>query len=155
MCNCAEEWKRIDGSWYAISNKGRIYSKATKTILKQSLNKDGYPRVIIKKISPSAICTHRLVAKFFVDNPDKLPTVDHIDSDKANNCFCNLVWMTFKDNVIKGRCRSYKLTSPSGEVFIISNLAKFCKENNLCKSNLTKVAKGRKTPYKGWYAEYQ
>lgn len=35
---------------------------------------------------------HRLVAEHFVDNPDNLPCVKHIDGDRLNNCASNLKW---------------------------------------------------------------
>lgn len=41
---------------------------------------------------------HRLVALAFVHNPDSLETVDHKDSNKENNHYTNLQWMTRKDN---------------------------------------------------------
>ena len=41
---------------------------------------------------------HRLVAKAFIDNPENLPVVDHIDEDKVNNCVDNLRWCTQEQN---------------------------------------------------------
>jgi hypothetical protein len=45
---------------------------------------------------PSKENVDRLVARAFWPNPDKLPTVVHIDGDKQNNNITNLKW-TSKD----------------------------------------------------------
>lgn len=41
---------------------------------------------------------HRLVAKAFIQNPDGLPAVNHIDLDKSNNAISNLEWVTHSEN---------------------------------------------------------
>lgn len=41
---------------------------------------------------------HRYVAEAFIPNPNKLPTVDHIDTNKNNNRVDNLRWCTLMEN---------------------------------------------------------
>ena len=41
---------------------------------------------------------HRLVARFYIPNPNDLPCVNHIDGNKQNNNVDNLEWCTYSDN---------------------------------------------------------
>lgn len=45
---------------------------------------------------------HRLVALYFVPNPTKEVTVNHIDGNKQNNHYSNLEWVSYKDNTVHG-----------------------------------------------------
>lgn len=108
-----EIWKPVEGyeGLYEISNLGRVKSlsrqkqlnKYVKTIderiMKQSLNKRGYMYVRLTKNGVQrAYRVHRLVAAAFVENPDNLPHVNHIDFNRTNNRADNLEWITPKCN---------------------------------------------------------
>lgn len=41
---------------------------------------------------------HRLVGKYFIPNPKKLPHINHIDGNKFNNHKSNLEWCTLEEN---------------------------------------------------------
>lgn len=45
---------------------------------------------------------HRMIACTWIDNPNNLRDVDHIDCNKFNNCVDNLEWVTHAEN-----CRRY------------------------------------------------
>ena len=42
---------------------------------------------------------HRLVAETFIDNPNNLKIINHIDCNKENNVVTNLEWCTQEHNV--------------------------------------------------------
>lgn len=105
-----EEWKDIKGfeGYYQISNLGRVKSverySAQKHLIKEKLlnihhNNSGYCDISLyidgvryhRKV-------HRLVAEAFIPNPNNLPEVDHIDTNKDNNCVDNLRWVTHSEN---------------------------------------------------------
>lgn len=101
-----EIWKEIAGygSYYFISNKGRVksFKRKKETILTAVLDGKGYQRIRLYYTSSKARTEkiHRLVAKAFIPNPLDLPEVNHIDGDKANNNVENLEWISTKDNCI-------------------------------------------------------
>lgn len=92
-----EEWKDIDGyPGYKVSNFGRIKSKDK--FLKGSSYK-GYIKVVLHNGSlKRAFYVHRLVAEYFIDNPENKPCVNHIDNNPSNNNAANLEWCTNKEN---------------------------------------------------------
>ena len=94
-----EEWKNIIGyENYQISNFGNVKNKKG-NILKFSKNKDGYCQInIYKNLKQKCFKVHRLVALHFIDNPNNLEFVNHIDSNKSNNCYFNLEWITHFEN---------------------------------------------------------
>lgn len=50
--------------------------------------------------------------------------------------------------------KNYVLTSPDGQDFEVSHLAKFCKEHSLLPCKICNVVKGRQRHHKGWTARY-
>lgn len=54
------------------------------------------------------------------------------------------------DNSEKANAKTFKMRSPKGDVVEFYNMAKFCKDNNLIKSNLHRVYSGGRKSHRGW-----
>lgn len=111
MCyNIDEKWKDITQDhvpeiqpWYLVSNYGRIYSKATNSIIKTSIINTGYERVQLINIHNKKIdlLVHRLVALVWIGFPpsnDKTE-VNHKDANPFHNYPDNLEWVTPDENL--------------------------------------------------------
>lgn len=80
---------------YSISEDGKtlIGNGRIKKILSNFIDKDGYHKASIYH-NKKRVCTtvHRLVAFTYLENPLKLPQINHIDGNKSNNHYSNLEW---------------------------------------------------------------
>ena len=102
-----EIWKDIKGynGLYQVSNLGRVkslnyHSTGKEKILLLAENEAGYLSVeFCKNGIRKRNYVHRLVAQTFIENPDNLPQVNHIDQNKKNNQAINLEWASSKYNV--------------------------------------------------------
>lgn len=97
-----EEWRWIHGyeGIYQVSNKGRVksFQHGRVFILKQNFMNGYFHVMLYKNGIPKSVSVHRLVAQAFIPNPENKPQVDHIDTDKTNNCVENLRWATCAEN---------------------------------------------------------
>ena len=83
--------KKINHFEYWVSNKGRVKSKWK--ILKYSWSfsrKEYYKVILSNKDKPKSFRVHRLVAEYFIPNPQNKREVNHIDGNKLNNNLNNL-----------------------------------------------------------------
>lgn len=115
-----EIWKDIKGyeGLYMISDYGRVYSIRSNIYLAQSETEDGYLKVKLSRDGHKKTeLVHRLVARHFIDNPDGLPQVNHLDEDRQNNHYLNLTWVSAKENnnyglhnqrIAKAHCKAVK-----------------------------------------------
>lgn len=118
-----EVWKpiiinHIDYSGlYECSNKGRIRSKyrvvargdsgmtLPSRILKLTPHTHARNHYLLASLCKDSktkqYLVHRIVATLFVNNPDPIQKtmVNHLDSDKSNNCAENLEWVSNQENV--------------------------------------------------------
>ena len=101
MMEIKEIFKDIKGyPGYQISNLGRVWSIKTQRYLKGTVSMSGYVYVHLTAANGKhkKERLHRLVAIAFLDNPDDLPQVNHLDENKLNNCVDNLEWCDAKSN---------------------------------------------------------
>lgn len=97
-----EIWRDIPGyeGLYKISNYGRIKSMYHDRVVTGGTYPNGYRFIALSKDHiKRTYLVHRLVAITFINNPDNLPVVNHIDGNKQNNAVNNLEWVTQSYNV--------------------------------------------------------
>lgn len=109
-----KEWKVIEEAPdYEVSNYGDVRNIQRNTLLKGSLDKNGYPRVMIVNSEGKKVTRfrHRLAALAFLPNPNNYPIINHKDEDKGNPFVGtkennyedgNLEWCTMSYNVNYG-----------------------------------------------------
>ena len=102
-----EKWEKIKEDNiiddYIISNKGNVLRLSTNHYIKVKNNSTNYVQVNLKcnkdfNKKQKSFLLHRLVAKYFIPNPNNYPVVAHIDSNIQNNAVSNLRWCTISQN---------------------------------------------------------
>lgn len=84
---------------YCIDINGNVFNTITKKYLQGSIGENGYRYYRLSKNGKKKMFyAHRLVAEIYLDNPNELPVVNHIDGNKLNNNVDNLEWMTYSEN---------------------------------------------------------
>lgn len=109
-----EIWRNIDNYPYQISNKGRVRNN-NEDIRSVSIGKNGYEKVVLYNYpNQKTFLIHRLVAIYFIPNPNKLKCVNHKNGIKTDNSIMNLEWCSHKQN--SKHAFDYGLMNPpSGE----------------------------------------
>lgn len=113
-----EIWKEIPGyeGMYQVSNLGNVRAMehlvnskggskrvSPAKLLSPQFREDGYSSVLLCNNGVhKKWYIHRLVAITFLDNPDNLPEINHIDENPRNNRVNNLEWCTHKYNMSCG-----------------------------------------------------
>ncbi len=170
-----EEWKAVPGTKdkIEVSNMGRVRSllRGEPYILKTQADPKGYLRLRVtierKRLS---FKVHRIVAQAFIDNPNNLPQVNHIDGNKSNNKASNLEWSANRDNalhaiknglwdsVIEGankeneRRKKPIIATKDGEVIKFSSVSEA--ERHFNSRHISDVLKGKRQKVKGWSFSY-
>lgn len=131
---------------YEISNFGRVKSwksgKPKILVPRLDSQKRYYMINLCKNNQSKNILVHRLVAQYFVDNPNNKPVVNHIDHNTRNNHSDNLEWVTVQENVhhsysTMGQIRNVRkciLETPNGErIFFktVTDMRRYRDNNNL------------------------
>jgi|SRR5437763_13440723 hypothetical protein len=94
-------WKTIEGYQnYEINELAEVRNKKSGRILKSPVDGHGYRRVTLHNVDGQKTKKiHRLVAEYFIPNPDNLPQLNHIDGNKQNNDLNNLEWCSMTHNL--------------------------------------------------------
>lgn len=101
-----EIWKDIEDLPYQVSNLGNVrrhpeskYKHKGNNYIQPYINKTGYQCVNLYKHSKvHKFLVHRLVAIYFISNPEDKPYINHKDGDRLNNSLDNLEWCTQSEN---------------------------------------------------------
>lgn len=84
---------------YLIYEDGSVFNNITQKFLKGSISEGGYKYYRLSKYNKKTMFyAHRLVAIYFLDNPENLQVVNHKDGNKLNNHYTNLEWVTYSRN---------------------------------------------------------
>ena len=105
------EYKYINGynNKYYITKEGKVYISNYRNT---GVDKEMKPRIISgyyalgleipksnnKNRLQKIYKIHRLLAEYFIPNPDNKPCVNHKDGNKLNNNLSNLEWATISEN---------------------------------------------------------
>lgn len=137
-----EVWKSIPNyEEYEVSNLGRVkrlaYDKnvcnggrqhCDERILKPQKRKRGYQAVMLFKCGKGkSFLVHRLVAEFFVPNPNGYPQVNHKDENPSNNEATNLEWCNQRYNSNYGTSK-YRISAKLKNGVLSKPVEQYCKK---------------------------
>ena len=130
---------------YQISNEGRVWSKKSNRYMKLQKDACGYLRVQLYMGNGKGRTekVHRLVAIAFIDNPDNLPEVNHINHQRDDNRVENLEWVSHKENSEKmQKVRQVGKYDREGNLLeTFDTLAQAAKAENTTPSNILALMK--------------
>lgn len=110
---------------------------------------NGYVYIGLGKFGQKRL--HRVIAQTFIENPDNLPEVNHIDENKTNNNVRNLEWVDRQRNAEHSLAKHYLVENiKTGDKFEVFNLSQFCKQNNLHVGSLSDTRTPRRKQHKGY-----
>lgn len=97
-----ELWRNIEEATnYEVSNYGNIRNTKSGQILNPGASGNGYKQVSLKMKKNNKFekrYVHRLVATYWLENPENKREVNHINLDRTDNRVENLEWITSSEN---------------------------------------------------------
>ena len=144
-----------------VSNKGRVisYKRGVPYPLKVSHTYNGYQAVGVANGSAHNRLVHRLVADTWMDNPNHLTDINHINGDKDDNSVENLEWTTRSENMRhayrtglnKGRRTPVRIVE-TGEVF--ESISECARRIGCSETTVRNCLNGRQSTHRGYHFEY-
>ena len=104
MKKIKERWKDVVGyeGLYEVSDMGRVRN-GKKRILFLRSDPNGYPNVCLCKDGvKKSYRVHRLVSRAFLGDLPEGYCTDHINRDKTDNRLCNLRYVNYQENNVRG-----------------------------------------------------
>ena len=178
-----EEWKPVKGyeNRYLVSNHGRVISLGRiieavdgferhyrEKLLKLNPNKvRGYVAVRLydDEGNYEHVEVHRLVALHFLENPEGLPLVNHIDQVRSHNDVENLEWCTFAHNLHhkgahrKGRekikKKVFQYTLDEDFIRAWPSATDCARETGIDRSGISHVCNGHKAHHAGFIWKFE
>ena len=154
--------------YYRINESGQVWSIRRNKLLKPSIDRYGYQKIVLTVNGESFYTTvHRLVASTFIPNPNNLPCVNHINENKQDNRVENLEWISVIDNdnygtrnqrMAKSKCkRPVVQTLPSGIEIHYDGVKDASRKTGIAHSLITKYCKniGNSKHNSEWRFEYE
>ena len=155
-----EEWKDIKGyeGKYQVSNLGRVktldyHQTGKEQIMKLKWHKRYYYIKLSKNGIGYQYLVHRLVAETFLNNPDNLPYINHIDHNPKNNNVTNLEWCTQKYNVRHGRAKKVGCYKDNNLIKVYDTLTD-AEYDGFVRKLVRKCCNGLSSQHKGYQWEW-
>ena len=138
--------------WYLVDEYGNVKNSRTGNYIVGDKNNIGYSRVCLyDRDKRKRFFRHRLVAEYFVPNPDNLPEVNHIDGDKDNCYYKNLEWCTRSDNESHAwrtnLAKAKKGENHPNSIYKESDIRKVCKLLESNEMTMKEISNQTKIPY--------
>ena len=181
-----EIWRDVVGyeGYYQVSNQGnvrtlpRTIERRNNTdlslkgrICSQTLSDKGYYTVgLCMNNKVKRVYVHKLVAISFIDNPQNLREINHIDENPKNNKVENLEWCTHRYNMNHGTIReriTKKLLNREDHsipvcqytldgIFIneYPSMTEAARQNDILESGVSGACCGKRKTYKGFIWKY-
>lgn len=83
---------------YKVGKDGKVFSLKTNKFLKPQKTTNGYLQVALDR---KLINLHKLILETFVDRPNDMDQINHINGNKLDNRLCNLEYSNQRDNCNK------------------------------------------------------
>lgn len=148
-----------DGVIYNTKTHKNLYGAKSSGYIYVQLTLDGEQR---------SFSLHRLLAEYFIPNPENKEVVHHIDGNPLNNSLSNLMWVSQKENCLLKQNTNLRVenTIPTfsqeeldkeiwkpyyNDNFLVSNLGRL---QNLKTKKITMGSQNKNTGYIRWVFRY-